>query len=74
MEKSARVRECLRRAGLPRLPSRDTDDLAACGLDSLMSVLAVIELQKEFGITIPARSVTGTSFESVERLAALVPG
>jgi acyl carrier protein len=73
MDKSARVKECLRRAGLERLPAEDTDDLRACGLDSLLSVLTLVELQREFGIRIPASAVTDTSFASVDHLAALIP-
>jgi acyl carrier protein len=73
MEKSARVRECLRRAGLSRLPAGDTDDLGVYGLDSLLSVLTVIELRKEFGTPIPASAVTAASFDSISHLAALVP-
>jgi acyl carrier protein len=73
MDKSARVRECLRRAGLSRLPPGDADDLGAYGLDSLLSVLTVIELQKEFGITIPASAVMDASFDSIDHLVTLIP-
>ena len=73
MDKNARVRECLMRAGLPRLPPGDADDLGAYGLDSLLSVLTVIELQKEFGVSIPASAVNAASFDSIDDLAALVP-
>jgi acyl carrier protein len=73
MDKTARVRECVRRAGLERLPSGNADDLRACGLDSLLSVLTVIELQKEFGIRIPANAVTDSSFACIDNLATLVP-
>jgi acyl carrier protein len=73
MDKTARVRECLKRAGLARLPPGDADDLRAWGVDSLLAVLAVIELQKEFGVRIPANTVTESSFDNIERLAALVP-
>ena len=73
MDKNARIRECLRRAGMVRLPQGDADDLAACGMDSLLSVLTVIELQKEFATRIPANAVKAASFESINHLAALVP-
>ncbi len=73
MNKNARIRECLRRAGLVRLPRGDADDLVACGMDSLLSVLTVIELQKEFATLIPPHAVKVASFDSVDHLAALVP-
>ena len=73
MDKSARIRDCLRRAGVSRVPPADEDDLGAYGLDSLLSVLTVIELQKEFGIKIPVSAVTAASFDSIDRLAALIP-
>jgi acyl carrier protein len=73
MDKSARIRACLTRAGLSRLPPGDAGDLAAYGLDSLLSVLTVIEIQKEFGIAIPANVVTDASFDSVNHLATLIP-
>jgi acyl carrier protein len=73
MDKKARVRECLRRAGLARLPQGDGDDLVTCGMDSLLAVLTVIELEREFAARIPANSVRAASFESVNHLAALVP-
>jgi D-alanine--poly(phosphoribitol) ligase subunit 2 len=71
--KSERVRTCLQRAGLPRLPPGDDDDLGACGLDSLLCVMAVVELQKEFEILIPASAITNRSFDSVRELSALIP-
>ncbi len=74
MDKHARVRACLRRAGLARLPPDDSTDLGAYGLDSLLVVLTVIELQKEFQTQIPANAVTAASFASVNHLAALIPG
>lgn len=73
MDKSARVRACLRRAGVSRLPPGDADDLGAYGLDSLLSVLTVIELQKEFGVTIPASAVTDKAFDSINHVASLIP-
>lgn len=73
MDKNARVRTCVRRAGLSRLPPGDADDLGAYGLDSLLSVLIVIELQKEFGTTIPANAVADASFDTINHLATLIP-
>lgn len=62
------------RAGLQRLPPGDADDLGPYGFDSLLAVLTIIELQKEFGVTVPARAVSAASFDTIEHLAALVPG
>jgi acyl carrier protein len=69
----ARVRACLLRAGLAHLPPEDSSDLGAYGLDSLVSVLVVIELEKEFGVTIPSRALTREAFHSVAQLACLIP-
>lgn len=73
MDKSARIRACLERAGLPRVPPDDTSDLARCGLDSLLAVLTIVELQKEFRVTVPAREVTPATFETIESLSSLIP-
>lgn len=73
MDKNARVRACVRRAGLPQLPPGDAEDLGPYGFDSLLAVLTVIELQKEFGIDVPASSVRAVSFDTIEHLAGLVP-
>jgi D-alanine--poly(phosphoribitol) ligase subunit 2 len=72
MNKSARIRACLERAGLPRLPPDDASDLASCGLDSLLAVLTILELQKEFRVTIPAREATPAAFETIESLSFLI--
>jgi hypothetical protein len=72
-DKIPRIRQCLKRAGLARVPPGDGECLAIYGLDSLLSVLAVIEMQKEFGITISADAITIDSFDSVLALSKLVP-
>ena len=73
MDEHARVRACLLRAGLQRLPPGDSDDLGPFGLDSLVAVLTVIELEKEFGVTIPSRALTPHVFDNVSQLATLIP-
>jgi acyl carrier protein len=73
MDKLARVRECVKRAGLARLPPGNADDLRAWGLDSLLCVLTLLEIQKDFGVRIPANTVTESSFDSIEQLAGLIP-
>jgi acyl carrier protein len=73
MSKIDRVKQCLVRAGVTRLPPDAGESLTAYGLDSLVSVLIVIELQKEFGIAIPSRLIGPETFGSVKTLAGLVP-
>ena len=68
-----RVRSCLIRAGLAHAPAGEWEELAAYGLDSLLAVLTVIELQKEFGIIISSRAVQPDSFRNLKRLSDLVP-
>jgi len=73
MDKNARIRACVRRAGLRELPPGDADDLGPYGLDSLLAVLTVIEIQKEFATVVPASAVRDASFDTIDHLAALVP-
>ena len=73
MEKTERVRECLRRAGLFLIPAGDEEALAPYGFDSLLSVMTVIEMQKEFRITISTESIRPDSFTSVKNLSHLIP-
>jgi acyl carrier protein len=68
-----RIRECLIRAGLPHVPAGEQEELAAYGFDSLLAVLAVIELQKEFGIVIPSQTIGPGSFRTLRALSRLLP-
>jgi hypothetical protein len=71
--KTARIRQCLKRAGLVRMPPGDGEGLAIYGFDSLLSVLAIIEMQEEFGITISAEAIKTDSFNSISMLSKLIP-
>lgn len=55
-------------------PAPDSPDalLADYGLDSLMTAMAILELQDEFGVKIPQKAVTPENFESLSSLAALL--
>jgi acyl carrier protein len=68
-----RIRECLLRAGLARVPAGEEEDLAGYGLDSLISVLMIIEMQKEFGIVISTGRIRPGSFQNMRSLLALLP-
>jgi hypothetical protein len=72
-EKTARIGQCLKRAGMVRIPASDGECLATYGLDSLLSVMAVIEMQKEFEITISAEAIKADSFSSILALSKIIP-
>lgn len=71
--KTARIRQCLKLAGLVRMPPDDSEGLAKYGFDSLLSILAIIEMQKEFRITISAEAIKTDSFSSISTLSMLIP-
>ena len=60
-----RIRESIKRAGLSDLPHESSVTLADFGFDSLMVVLTVSQLEKEFKIKIPASSIEENTFESL---------
>ena len=64
-----RIREAIKRAGLEELPDDISARLEDAGFDSLMVVLTVSQLEKEFKIKIPAASIGDTTFESLSSIS-----
>lgn len=62
---SETIIESLVAAGIPIRPESDSTSLAQCGLDSLILVLTVSELERRMGIKIPARLITEEIFQTV---------
>jgi acyl carrier protein len=67
-----RMGRALRAAGLPEVPENVHEDLSLHGMDSLLMVLSVAELEKEFGIRIPAHAFSEESFQTLEALAGFL--
>jgi acyl carrier protein len=67
-----RVRKVLLAAGLSSLPDSAEESLVDYGLDSLMMVLAVAQLEKEFSIKIPGEKVEEENFSTISRVTQLV--
>ena len=67
-----RICEAIKRAGLPELPDEATAMLSDFGFDSLMTVLTVSQLEKEFKIKIPASAIEDQSFESLASIKAFL--
>lgn len=54
------------------LPASSTEPLADHGFDSLMIVLTVAQLEKEFGIKIPGAKVDEENFASIDSIGQLL--
>ena len=63
-----KIKQAIQRAGLETLPENDKDDLIDYGMDSLMMVLSVAELEKLFKIKIPASLFSEEKFESIHSI------
>lgn len=68
----SRIDRALRRAGLAELPDDTRADLRDHGMDSLLIVLSVAELEREFSISIPAERVSEESFRTLHALRILI--
>ncbi len=68
MEVLERIGRALRAAGMETLPEDVHEDLAVHGMDSLMMVLSVAELEKEFGLRISAQAFSEESFLTLHAL------
>lgn len=66
-----RVKKILMEIGLTAEPT-ENDSLADCGYDSLLIVLSISALEKEFSIKIPADAVTEENFATLHSLEKLV--
>ncbi|MGK5090113.1 acyl carrier protein [Bdellovibrionota bacterium FG-2] len=67
-----RIRDAIKRAGLEELPDDPSQNLVDFGFDSLMAVMTVSELEKEFKIKIRAASIEDQTFESLNTLQAFL--
>ena len=67
-----KIREAMRRAGFQDAPNDPRARLADFGFDSLMVVLTVSELEREFAMKIPAASLEERTFESLTEIEAFL--
>lgn len=70
MDLFERIGKALRAAGMAELPASPSEELAAYGMDSLMMVLSVAALEKEFSLRIPGREFSEDVFQDLDSLAA----
>jgi acyl carrier protein len=66
------VTSALAKIGLPERPTTPDTPLASCGLDSLMTVFLVVELEKSSGRRLTAEQILGAQPLNVASLAALL--
>jgi len=69
MELVERIGRALRAAGMEDLPRGTSEPLASYGMDSLMMVLSVAALEKEFSLRISGHDFSESCFESLDALA-----
>lgn len=69
MELFERIGKALRAAGMAELPSSPSEELAIYGMDSLMMVLCVAALEKEFSLRILGREFSEEAFKDLDSLA-----
>ncbi|MDY7226124.1 acyl carrier protein [Hyalangium rubrum] len=69
MELLERIGKALRVAGMAELPSSPSEELATYGMDSLMMVLTVAALEKEFSLRISGRDFSEEVFRDLDSLA-----
>jgi acyl carrier protein len=69
-----RIGRALRAAGLPEVPEDVHEELSLHGMDSLMMVLSVAALEKEFALLIPAHAFSEEAFKTLESLEAFMRG
>jgi acyl carrier protein len=67
-----RIRRALTRAGMTELPDDIDAPLADHGMDSLIMVLSVAELEREFALSITAHAFSEESFRTLGAVRALV--
>lgn len=63
-----RIGRALRRAGLEEVPGDVHASLADHGMDSLIMVLSVAELECEFALSIPTEEFSEDSFRTLDTL------
>lgn len=67
-----KIRNVLLAIGLPSVPEAANESLLDHGLDSLMIVLSVAALEKEFAIKIPADKVDESAFSTLENMERML--
>jgi acyl carrier protein len=67
-----RIRRALARAGMTELPDDNDTPLADHGMDSLIMVLSVAELEREFGVSITAYEFSEQSFHTLGTVRELL--
>jgi acyl carrier protein len=67
---TSRILAVLERAGMSPLPKSAEESLEAYGVDSLMMVMIVTELEVEFGIKVPSSRVDEALFKNIATLSA----
>lgn len=70
MELFERISKALRAAGMAELPSSPSEELSLYGMDSLMMVLSVAALEKEFSLRISGREFSEDCFRDLNALEA----
>lgn len=67
-----RIRGALTRAGMTELPDDIDTPLADHGMDSLMMVLSVAELEREFAVSITAHELIEQGFHTLRAVRELL--
>lgn len=67
-----RIRSALQQAGLAEVPADIHAPLADHGMDSLLMVLSVAELERAFAVAISADDFSEAAFESLAAVQALL--
>ena len=67
-----RIRRALARAGMTDIPDDLDAPLADHGMDSLVMVLSVAELEREFAVTITAHAFSEESFHTLGAVRELL--
>lgn len=70
MELVERIGKALRAAGMEDVPAGLSEPLSAYGMDSLMMVLSVAALEKEFSLRISGRDFSEAAFSTLDSLAS----
>jgi acyl carrier protein len=67
-----RIRRALTRAGMAELPDDIDTPLAEHGMDSLIMVLSLAELEREFAVSITAHELIEQSFRTLSSVRELL--
>jgi acyl carrier protein len=70
----ARIRRIFRDKLQVDVPSPDTDLFETAALDSMMFVELLVQLEREFGVTVVLEDIELDHFRCIERIAEFVAG